>query len=63
MDWTFSLYVVEHYNISSCLCVCKNCDLRNHSDLLQYLGEWYSFNKAFKTSIKATTDLNKEWLY
>lgn len=24
MDWKLSLYVVEHYNISNCLYLCKN---------------------------------------
>lgn len=63
MDWKFSLYVMEHCNISNCLYVCKNCDPRNHSDVLEYPGEWYSISRAFKASIKSTMNRNKEWLY
>lgn len=62
MDWKFSLYVVEHYNISSCLYLCKNCDPRNHSGLPECPGEWYFISKDFKASIKVTTNLNKEGL-
>lgn len=54
---------MKHSAISNSLYVCKNCDPRIYSDVPEYPGEQYSINKAFKASIKATTNLNKGQVY
>lgn len=54
---------MKHSDISNYLYVWKICDPRIYSDVLENLGEQYSIKKAFKASIKTTTNLDKGQIY